>query len=168
MEPSSGWRGILRERLPLYGHRNWIVVADAAYPAQSSPGIETIVAAAGQIEVAEAVLAAIGASGHVRPIVYIDRELKFVPEADAPGVDAYRTRLDELTRSCDRRDLPHEEIISTLNEAGAMFRILIVKTTMWIPYTSVFLNLDCAYWNAEAEQRLRTSLAACQDAEPRG
>jgi len=33
--------------LPLFGHRNWIVVADSAYPAHSMPGIETIVSGAG-------------------------------------------------------------------------------------------------------------------------
>ena len=26
---------------------------------------------------------------------------------------------------------------------------------MTIPYTSVFLQLDCKYWSADAEQRLR-------------
>lgn len=32
--PSSDWKAVLQSRLPLYGHRNWIVVAD------SEPGIE--------------------------------------------------------------------------------------------------------------------------------
>ena len=44
-----GWAQRLAECLPLYGHRNWIVVADAAYPAQAGPGIETIVADSNQI-----------------------------------------------------------------------------------------------------------------------
>src|SRR5665213_988847 len=35
------WTMVLDERLPLYGHRNWIVIADSAYPLQSAPGIET-------------------------------------------------------------------------------------------------------------------------------
>jgi hypothetical protein len=43
-----------------------------------------------------------------------------------------------------------------------MFRILIVKTDMIIPYTSVFFELDCGYWNAEAEGRLRGSMKASQ------
>jgi len=38
----SKWESQLHRQLPLYGHRNWIVVADSAYPAQSRPGIETI------------------------------------------------------------------------------------------------------------------------------
>jgi len=32
--PSSDWKAVFQSRLPLYGHRNWIVVAD------SEPGIE--------------------------------------------------------------------------------------------------------------------------------
>jgi hypothetical protein len=145
--------------LPLYGHRNWIVIADAAYPAQSSPGIETIATGAGQLEVVEEVLGAVAASPHVRPVVYSDRELEFVAEADAPGADAYRARLAGLTHHLDCRTLPHEEIISMLDQAGAAFRILVLKTALAIPYTSVFVNLDCAYWTAAAERRLRASMA---------
>jgi hypothetical protein len=29
---------------------------------------------------------------------------------------------------------------------------------MTIPYTSVFFELDCGYWNAAAEQRLRKAI----------
>jgi len=42
MKPN--WEEILKDRLQLYGHRNWLVIADSAYPAQSRPAIETIVA----------------------------------------------------------------------------------------------------------------------------
>ena len=38
----NNWRERLTEELPVLGHRNWIVVADAAYPAQCRPGIETL------------------------------------------------------------------------------------------------------------------------------
>ena len=40
---SSDWKAIVQNRLPLYGHRNWIVVADSAFPVYAAPGIETIV-----------------------------------------------------------------------------------------------------------------------------
>ena len=102
------WERELHTLLPLYGHRNWIVVADSAYPAQSKPGIETIVSGAGQIEVARRVLDAINASRHVRANVYLDQELAFVPEKDSPGVTAYRKQLDAhvwlfAQRSCRTR-----------------------------------------------------------------
>src|SRR4051812_14136701 len=90
------WKQVLSEHLPLYGHRNWIVIADAAYPAQSRAGIETIVSNAGQIEVLKEVLSALSSSRHVRPIVYTDREMNFLSEADVSGIDNYRQQLSAL------------------------------------------------------------------------
>ena len=40
---SPAWTDALAAFLPALGHRNWIVVADSAFPLQISPGIETIV-----------------------------------------------------------------------------------------------------------------------------
>ena len=105
------WKGQLKALLPLFGHRNWIVVADSAYPAQSRAGIDTIVSGAGQIEVARKVLDAIAASKHVRANIYLDQELQFVAESDAPGVSRYRTQLAELFKIAKTITLPHEQII---------------------------------------------------------
>jgi hypothetical protein len=146
--------------LPLFGHRNWIVVADSAYPVQSRAGIETIVSGTGQIEVARTVLGAIAASKHVRANIFLDQELQFVAEADAPGVSRFRTQLAELLNSAKTTTLPHEQIIAKLDQTAQTFRVLIIKTELTIPYTSIFFELDCGYWSAEAEQRLRQSMAA--------
>ncbi len=89
-----GWKERLNAVLPLYGHRNWIVVADSAYPAQSNPGIETIVAGGDQIAVLEHVLAAVGQCKHIRANVYADKELAYVAESDAPGVLSYCRGLE--------------------------------------------------------------------------
>ncbi len=153
------WEHQLHALLPLFGHRNWIVVADSAYPAQSKPGIETIVSGAGQLEAARKVLDAIAASRHVRANVYLDKELAYVAEADAPGVTAYRERLNSLVGTSAQK-LLHEEIIARLDQSAQVFRILIIKTAMTIPYTSVFFELNCGYWSDEEEQRLRRALAA--------
>jgi L-fucose mutarotase/ribose pyranase (RbsD/FucU family) len=155
---SQDWQQILAERLPLYGHRNWIVIADSAYPAQSRAGIETIVSGADQMEVLKKVLSALSASRHVRPIIYTDKELNFVPEKDAPGIENYRQQLHALLKGASVQSLPHEEIISKLDGAGQTFRVLIIKTDLTIPYTTVFLQLDCAYWGAEAESKLRAAM----------
>jgi len=158
MQQVQGGLAILEERLALYGHRNWIVVADSAYPAQTREGIETVVSGAGQVEVLDQVLDRVRAARHVRPIVYTDQELKFVEEEDAPGVSAYRESLAILLKGHTAKVLPHEEIIALLDSASQMFRVLIIKTTMDIPYTSVFVQLDCGYWSAEAEARLREAI----------
>jgi len=156
------WKQILASRLPLYGHRNWIVIADSAYPAQSRDGIETVATGADQIAVFKEVLAALGRCTHVKPTVYTDAELKFVDEKEAPGINAYRNELAKLLGDRPVTVLPHEQIISKLDQAGETFRVLILKTTLAIPYTSVFLQLDCRYWNADAEKRLRDAMKAGQ------
>jgi hypothetical protein len=153
------WEHELHALLPLFGHRNWIVVADSAYPAQSKPGIETIVSGAGQIEVARKVADAVAASKHVRANIYLDRELAFVPEKDSPGVTAYRKQLDQMFGS-SAKELPHEEIIAKLDSVSQVFRVLIIKTDLTIPYTTVFFELGCAYWPGDAEDRMREAMAA--------
>ena len=155
---TTHWEARLATLLPLFGHRNWIVVADAAYPAQASAGIETIVASADQVSVLRKILDGIGASKHVRARVYLDDELSFVPELDAPGVVNYRAELDVLLAGFASCRLPHEQIIARLDQSAQVFRILIIKTDMTIPYTSVFFELDCGYWNAEAERRLHEAI----------
>jgi hypothetical protein len=155
-EPAWEWE--LKSRLPLFGHRNWIVVADSAYPAQSKPGIETIVAGGDQVDAVRMVLENVRASVHVRANVYVDRELDFVAENDAPGIGDCRQRLLALLKGANVKQLPHDEIIAKLDECAQIFRVLILKTGLALPYTSVFFELDCGYWSAEAEQRLRDAM----------
>jgi len=154
------WERQLETLLPLYGHRNWIVVSDSAYPAQSKPGIETIVSGAGQLEVARKVLDAINASRHVRASIYLDQELDFVAEADAPGVTRYRNQLNELLAGADKIPMLHEQIIAKLDQISQVFRVLIIKSELTIPYTTVFFELGCAYWPAESEAKMRKAMAA--------
>ena len=161
----SDWRARVGQELPLMGHRNWIAVVDSAYPLQTSGGIETVDTGADQIDVVEAVLDSIGKSRHVRPVIFTDAELKAVPESDAAGVTAYRESLSKLVAGIDggkveAQVLPHEQIISKLDEAGKTFHILVLKSTMTIPYTSVFIRLDCGYWTEEQEKRLRERMGA--------
>ncbi len=154
-QESELWDSRLARIMPLFGHRNWIVVADAAYPAQSNPGIETLFTGGDHAEVLGKLLAAIAASGHVRANIYLDAELSLVTEADAPGVNAFRREMTLQFAGKTTRALAHEQIIARLDEAGKLFRILILKSTLRIPYTSVFLELDCGYWGEQAERRLR-------------
>jgi hypothetical protein len=158
-EKADPWKLVLNRLLPLWGHRNWIVVADAAYPAQSNPGIETIATEADHLLVLRATMDAVQNSKHVRANIYIDAELKSVSEQDASGVEGFRKKLMDTIGRRDTHALPHEQIISKLDESGKLFRILILKSTLAIPYTSVFFELDCGYWSREAEERLRLSIA---------
>ena len=147
------------------GHRNWIAVVDSAYPLQTSGGIETVETGADQLDVVQTVLDSIGKSRHVRPVIFTDAELKAVPESDAAGVTAYRESLSKLLSEVqggkmEAQAMPHEDIIAKLDEAGKTFHILVLKSTMTIPYTSVFIQLDCGYWTGEQEKRLRERMRA--------
>lgn len=157
--PSNDWRTRFNEELPLLGHRNWIAVVDSAYPLQTSSGIETIETDSDQLEVVKTVLEQIAGTKHVRPVVFTDSELKAVPESDAAGVTAYRQALGSILGKTSAQSMPHEEIISRLDEVGKTFHILVLKTKMTIPYTSVFVRLDCGYWTDEAEKRLRQAMS---------
>jgi L-fucose mutarotase/ribose pyranase (RbsD/FucU family) len=155
---TANWKDILKDRLLLYGHRNWLVIADSAYPAQSRQAIETIVVDDEQITVLEQTLAIMGGCKHIEANIYTDRELNFIGDDDAPGISSYRQKLGALLKGHQVRTLPHEEIISTLDRVGEKFRVLLIKTNMRIPYTSLFLELECGYWNPDAEKRLRISM----------
>ncbi|MFU8893961.1 MAG: RbsD/FucU domain-containing protein [Luteolibacter sp.] len=146
------------EELALLGHRNIIVVADSAYPLQSNPAIETRHIGGEQIERIIEILAKIQAAPHVNPIVMVDAELEHVAEEAAPGIAAYRAGLDKALEGAEVRKLPHIDIIRRLDESAQLFKVIILKTDAVLPYTSVFFELDCGYWNAEKEKSLREAM----------
>ncbi len=152
------WAAALERRLPSLGHRNWVVVADAAYPEQSGGGIETVYVGGDHLAAVRTVLAAIGRSAHVRAVPWTDAELGRVSEADAPGIGEVRQALAETLADSRPRSAPHGDIIGQLDRVAETFSVLVLKTDMTLPYTSVFIELDCGYWDEEAEQRLRAAL----------
>lgn len=147
----------LNEFVKKLGHRNWIVVADSAYPWQNAAGIKTIVVNCEQEKEVQAVLAILKKAGHVQPTVFLDKELEYVSEKNAPGIGEYRSRLDEVLKGYSVVRIKHEELIAKLDASSKMFEIVIIKTNMKLPYTSVFMELGCGYWNDEAEKELRKS-----------
>jgi hypothetical protein len=51
-----------------------------------------------------------------------------------------------------------KKILGRISEAGKDYKILVLKTAMTMPYTSVFLQLDCKYCTSEGEQAIRQSM----------
>ena len=163
--PSSApqnWKTEVENTIKLYGHRNWIVVADGAYPKQSNPAIKTITVDANQLEVVQFVNEAIKKSSHVQANIFLDKEMAFVAEKDAKGINNYRTNLSKIVEAKKIQTMLHEDIIRELDNSAKVFDVLIIKTNLTIPYTSVFFQLDCGYWNAKAENNLRNNLNAQQ------
>lgn len=155
---AEDWKEKFEKELPRLGHRNWIVIVDAAYPLQTSPGVETICTEADQLAVVREVLATLAKTKHIQPQIYTDSELSFISESAAPGIVAYRETLQKLLANQPHTTLPHEDIIAKLDEAGKTFKVLVIKTPLTLPYTSVFLQLECGYWDANKEKSLRASM----------
>ncbi len=149
------WEAKFLADLPALGHRNWIVVADAAFPLQISPGMEVVVSNEDHFAVLEKVLKALSQAKHVRPKVYLDKELDYVPEALAPGMDACRKRLKDALAGLDPKPVLHEELIARMDQVARTFKILMIKTNLTQPYTTVFMELDCGYWGPDAEAKMR-------------
>jgi len=154
----TNWKIEIEQTLKVYGHRNWIVIADAAYPQQSHPAIQTITIDATQLEAVDYVSQLIKDATHVNANIFIDKEMAFVPEEDASGIEAYRTGLDQILAGKNAKTMLHEDIIRDLDASAELFNVLIIKTDLALPYTSVFFQLDCGYWNGEAEEKLRNEM----------
>jgi hypothetical protein len=163
--PASDWKAIVQNRLSLYGHRNWIVVADSAFPAYSEPGIETIAVNEDSPSVLKYVAHAISSSRHVRATVFVDQELQFIDEHDYPGVTEVRREIAaEFAKEQVTTTMPHADIMNKVDEAGKTYRILFLKTTATIPYTSVFMRLDCGYLSDDGERKIRAKIKAASAA----
>ncbi|HUA92356.1 MAG TPA: hypothetical protein VL991_07295 [Terracidiphilus sp.] len=158
----SDWKAKLNTELPLLGHRNWILIVDSAYPLQVSPGVETIDTNDGMIEVVQTVLRQIDNSIHVRPDIFMDAELPYVSEDDVPGVSVYRRNIADALHDYQIQPQLHDKLISQIAETGQSFHVLVLKTRLTIPYSSVFIRLNCKYWPTDAETRLRAKMSAAK------
>lgn len=155
-EYSPDWKRELAGRLPLYGHRNWILVVDKAFPFQAASGITYLDSEAPLPEVLSHVLETIQGSPHVKPIVYQDAEISLIDDQLAPGADDFKQQVRSLLNDWPVHSLRHDAVFEKMDEAAELFGVLVIKTETVIPYSSIFIELDCAYWDAEREQQLRT------------
>jgi hypothetical protein len=157
--PKDEWKAVLEQDLHLLGHRIWILVVDKAFPEQSSPGMKYIYVAEELLPTLEYVLEQVEASSHVRPIIYRDKELSYITEDQVPGIDAFRAESKILLEERHVNTLLHDEVFKMLDESSSLFRTLVIKTNGTLPYTSIFLQLDCAYWSPENETLLREQIS---------
>lgn len=152
------WKQTLHEMMPLLGHRNWIVVTDMAYPLQTNPGVVTLDATSDEFStVLRTVMSELADSPHVFPHVYRDSEQLRLDENLCQGITAYRAEVDAaLGAGADMKEVDHEKLILRLDEVSRLYRVVIIKSGLTIPYTSLFFELDCRYWDAAREAAIRS------------
>ena len=158
LEELKTWQEVLEEDLHLLGHRNWILVVDKAFPEQSSPGMKYIYVDQDLLPTLDHVLGALDKSTHVKPVIYQDKELSFIKEEQVNGIETFRSAAAKTLDGREVNTLLHDEVFQMLDESSSLFRVLVIKTNCILPYTSVFLQLDCSYWGPENEKTLREQM----------
>ena len=154
MPPALDWRAEFARLLPLFGHRNWIVVSDSAFPAQVG-AVEILATGEDHLETVRAVMDAVSEAPHVRAVVWLDSELNALVEELAPGVEATREALTLALKDVPTASVMHLDLLERLSDVATTYRVLVLKTTGVVPYSSVFIELDCGYWSTRNEMRLR-------------
>nr|WP_294901209.1 RbsD/FucU domain-containing protein [uncultured Pedobacter sp.] len=155
-EPTSdSWKPEFKNKLSEYGHRNWILIVDKAFPAQNSAGIVTIDTHQGLLKVLEYTLSQIDSSTHVKPTIFTDKELNYITKDQVEDIGGYRTALLKSIEKYRPQSMPHDSVFVNIDKASKLFQVLVLKTDEVIPYSSVFIQLDCKYWTAEKEHSLR-------------
>ena len=155
---NNDWKLVLQKELPLLGHRNWILVVDKAFPSLNAPGMEVIYADDDLLNVLKYTLNKIDSSSHVRPIIYVDKEMQFMTPKLENGVNAFSDSLKNIVDNQPMHPELHDSVFTNIQKTSELFKVLVIKTNETRAYSSVFLQLDCAYWNSEQEAQLRQAM----------
>lgn len=154
MTPEN-WKSQFNHLLPLLGHRNWILVVDKAFPLQTSPGLTIIDTGEKLVPALKYVLDQIDGSTHVQPVVYHDAEMNFLTPELVPGKEEYLAALNQVLGNAVPLPILHDSVFVKIDAASKLFSVIVLKTEETIPYSSIFLELGCKYWNADQEKELR-------------
>jgi L-fucose mutarotase/ribose pyranase (RbsD/FucU family) len=160
MRSENTWRAAVDSQAAQLGYRNWIVIAEASFPAHSRPGVRQVAAPVEIPEAVDYVLNALEQTENVRPQVYLTREVRSVENDFAPGIDEFRKRIKESLHGHEPTELDQQSLLTLLEDANRSFDVLVIRTQSALPYTSVFLELQPGYWDAESEARLRERIAS--------
>jgi L-fucose mutarotase/ribose pyranase (RbsD/FucU family) len=155
MRSENTWRAAVDSQAAQLGYRNWIVIAEASFPAHSRSGVRQVSAPVEVPEALDYVLQALEQTENVRPQVYLTRELRSVENDFAPGIDELRKRLQASLHGHEATELDQQSLLTLLEDANRSFDVLVIRTQTALPYSSVFLELKPGYWDADSEARLR-------------
>ncbi len=155
MRDDNSWQSAVQRQAGQLGYRNWIVIAEASFPAHSRPGIRQVSAPVDVPEALDYVLTTLEHTESVRPQVYVPRELRSVENDFAPGIDELRKKIEASLHGHETTELDQQSLLTLLEDANRSFDVLVIRTTTALPYSSVFLELQPGYWDVDSETRLR-------------
>ena len=151
----STWKDAVNRQVSQLGYRNWVIVAEASFPAHNRPGFRQVTADVDVPVAVDYVLNSLERTQHVRPRVYLPREQRSVENDFAPGIDEMRKKIRASLHGHESTELEQQSLLTLLEDASRSFNVLVIRTHTALPYSSVFLELQPGYWDADSESRLR-------------
>jgi len=125
------WLDNVDQEVHKLGSFNWVIVADPSFPALSRSG---------------------------GPRIHLTREASAVVEDETPGINQFRAERDFVLNKRETITLTNNALNLLITDARKNYRILVIKTTTNLPYTSIFMELESGYWDGESETALRKRL----------
>jgi len=153
-----GWKVAVDKQVAQLGNRNWIIIAEASFPAYNRIGVRQVNA---EVEIPEAldyVLNVMERTENTRPNVYLARELRSVKNDYAPGIDSLRKSITDSLHGHEAIQIDHQSLQLLIEGANRNFDVLVIRTQTALPYSSVYLELLPGYWDADSEEKLREQI----------
>lgn len=136
----------LAREVQALGNRNWIVIADQAFPLHSRRGVRTLLVQEKIPEVLNGVIDVINSQPHVKPVFHRTRELAYIQNDSAPGIEPYRNSISQILQpflaAGEVRDFDYRELSVVLEDPSKTFAVLVLKTTTALPYSAIFIELE--------------------------
>ena len=155
LQHDNSWKLAVDRQTDQLGYRNWIVIAEASFPAHSRTGVRQIAAPVEIPEALDYVLHSLERTENLRPSIYLTRELQSVENDFAPGIDEVREHIENALHGHEPIILDQQSLLTLLEDANRSFDVLVIRTRSALPYASVFIELQPGYWDAGSESRLR-------------
>jgi len=157
-KPPPIWGGVVSREVDALGIQNWIVIAESSFPVVSRRGVRTVVVDAEIPELVDFVVNDLERSENVTPSFNTARELPYVKNDRAPGIDQFRKDLKEALHGHKVRQLDYRSLSLLAHSDASKYVVLVLKSKTALPYSSVFIELDSGYWDRDSEDGLRTEM----------
>jgi hypothetical protein len=120
---SISWKTYFDDKITEFGHRNWILIVDKAFPSQTAAGIITINTNEEFLDVLKYTMKQIDNCTHVKPIVYTDKELNFITKDQVPEIETFRSSLAEIFGQLTQNVLLHDSVFIKIDKASKLFKL---------------------------------------------
>lgn len=162
-KPPPSWGGVVSREVEALGIQNWIIIAESSFPVVSRRGVRTVIVDAEIPELVDFVVNELERSENVTPSFNTARELPYVENDRAPGIDQFRKELKTALHGHPVRQLDHRSLSLLAYSEASKFAVLVLKSKTALPYSNVFIELDSGYWDHDSEDQLRDQIRAAQD-----